>query len=70
MTQTERQLPAEYVEKPSAYLAERLAKVAILNPLQKQYLQAVLAGLRVTETPFECDQLERLLNAIPVSHNN
>lgn len=68
MTQTDRQLPAEYVEKPSTYLAERLAKLVMLTPPQKQYLQAVLAGLRVTESPEECAELERMLNGIPVSN--
>lgn len=66
MTETQRPLPAEYTETPCLYLGRRLSELKTLTAAQRQYLRAVLAGLRVTESPLLCDQLERQLDLIPV----
>lgn len=61
-------LPAEYQERPTSYLAQKLSRLRMVTPAQRAYLQAVLAGLRVTESRQECDGLEHLLNQIASSN--
>ena len=66
MTTVSSYLPAEYEETPCTYLARRLSELRSLTAPQKQYLRAVLAGVRVTESRLLCDQLESQLDRIPV----
>ena len=54
-------LPAEYQEKPSAYFCRRLSQMTSLTPAQKNYLEAILASLRVTESQAECEVAEQML---------
>ena len=59
-------LPVEYQENPPAYLCSRLTQLASISGAQKEYLTAVLAALRVTESGAECEVVQRLLNRLPL----
>lgn len=58
-------LPAEYQDRPAAYLARRLQSMGPITSAQRTYLKAILAALRVTESRQECDLLEGLLQQLP-----
>lgn len=54
-------LPAVYQERPLAYFCRRLGHITTLNLAQMNYLAAIMASLRVTESRAECEVAEQML---------
>ncbi len=52
-------LPAEYWETPGQFALRKLQRIQGLQSRQRPLLEAVVAGLRVTESAALCEALQR-----------
>jgi hypothetical protein len=52
-------LPAEYWETPGQFALRKLQRVQVIQARQRSWLEAILAGLRVTESAALCEALQR-----------